>query len=52
LNCVAFPWKCRVSSPVFSWESSNNISLREYHLTMTFSWQCFWFVFRHPWERQ
>jgi hypothetical protein len=41
LNYFAFPWKCRASSPVFSWESSNNISLREPHPTMTFSWQCF-----------
>jgi hypothetical protein len=41
LNCFAFPWKCRASSPVFSWESSNNISLLESHLTMSFSWQCF-----------
>jgi hypothetical protein len=21
LNCFAFPWKCRVLSPVFSWEA-------------------------------
>jgi hypothetical protein len=41
LNCFAFPWKCRALSPVFSWESSNNISLQEYHLTMTFFFQCF-----------
>jgi hypothetical protein len=41
LNCFVFPWKCRTSSPVFSWESSNNISLQEYHLTMTFFLQCF-----------
>jgi hypothetical protein len=41
LNCFAFPWKCRPSSPVFSWESSNNISLREYHLTITFFLQRF-----------
>jgi hypothetical protein len=41
LNYFAFPWKCRASSPVFSWESSNNISLQEPHPKMTFSWQCF-----------
>jgi hypothetical protein len=46
-NYFAFPWKCRASSPVFSWESSNNNSLREYHLTMNFFLQCFLFVFRH-----
>jgi hypothetical protein len=27
-DCFAFLWKCRASSPVFSWEGSNNISLR------------------------
>jgi hypothetical protein len=41
LNCFAFPWKCRASNLVFSWESSNNISLQEYHPTTIFSWQCF-----------
>jgi hypothetical protein len=41
LNCFSFPWKCRALKPVFSWESSNNISLQEYHLTMTFFFQCF-----------
>jgi hypothetical protein len=41
LNRFAFPWKCRASSPVFLWESSNNISLQEYRLTMTFFFQCF-----------
>ncbi len=52
LNCFAFPWKCRALSPVFSWESSNNISLQEYHLTTTFFFQCFWSGFRHPWEKR
>ncbi len=51
-NCFAFPCKCRASSPVFSWESANNIYLQECHLTMTFFLQSFWFVFHHPWERQ
>jgi hypothetical protein len=41
LNCFTFPWKCRASSPVFSWESSNNISLQECHLTTIFFSQCF-----------
>jgi hypothetical protein len=36
LNCFAFPWKSSALSPVFSWESSNNISLQEYHLTAIF----------------
>jgi hypothetical protein len=26
LNYFAFPWKCRASSPMLSWESSNNTS--------------------------
>jgi hypothetical protein len=41
LNCFAFPWKCSALGPVFSWESSNNISLQEYHLTTAFFFQCF-----------
>jgi hypothetical protein len=41
MNCFAFPWKCRASSPVFSWKSSNNISLQECHPTTIFFSQCF-----------
>jgi hypothetical protein len=41
LNYSAFPWKCRASNPVFSWKSSSNISLQEFHLTMTFSFNVF-----------
>jgi hypothetical protein len=40
-NYFAFPWKCRASSPAFSWESSNKTFPQVSHLTMTFSWLCF-----------
>jgi hypothetical protein len=36
LNCSASPWKCRASSPAFSWGSSNSISLQEFPLTDLF----------------
>ncbi len=52
LNYFAFPWKCRASSPVFSWENSNNISLQESPLTMIFFFKCFWSDSYHPWEKQ
>jgi hypothetical protein len=29
LNCLGNPWKCKASSPVFSWENSNSISPME-----------------------
>jgi hypothetical protein len=41
LNYFASPWKCRASSPVFSWGSLNSISLQEFHLTTTFFSPCF-----------
>jgi hypothetical protein len=49
---LRLPVECKASSPVFSWESSNNISLQEYHLTMIFFLQCFWSASYHKWERQ
>ncbi len=37
LICFGSPWKCRASSPLFSWEKySNSISLLELVLTQTF----------------
>jgi hypothetical protein len=38
---LRLPMEMQGLSPVFSWESSNKISPREPHLTVTFSWQCF-----------
>ncbi len=38
---LRLPMEMQGSSPVSSWESSNNISLQEYHLTTIFFFQCF-----------
>jgi hypothetical protein len=38
---LRLPMEMQGLKPSFSWERSNNISLREYHLTMTFFLQCF-----------
>jgi hypothetical protein len=35
------PWKCKASSPAFSWENLNSISLQESVQTQTSFWQCF-----------
>jgi hypothetical protein len=38
---LRLPMEMQSLSPVFSWESSNNISLQDYHLTTIFFLQCF-----------
>ncbi len=52
VNYFASPLKCRASSPVFSWGSSNSISLQEFPLTTIFFSPCFWFAYRLPCEKR